>query len=325
MSPEVAAAVERLRADGVLDEERAALFARVARRELVSVRAEIRAALYVGVLLLVSGAGLFLRENYERLGPVAIASAVGAAALACLAWAFRRAPAFSWGESASPHAAFDYVLLLGALLAAADLGYVEAQTRLLGPAWPWHLLAVAAFYGLLAYRFDSRMLLSLALTSFAAWRGLALSVARASLGPGDAARLRWEALATGVLFAGAGVLTARAGRKAHFEDVWVNGGVLLVLGGLLSGVFGGREAWPLWLLALLAASAAAAAGAWRGKRTLPFAQAVQAAYLGLLGGVFAGGGGDVAGRLLLAAFLGVAALAAISRAHRGMRRDREIP
>ena len=316
--PEVAAAVERLRTEGVLADGPAALFSRVAKRELVSVRPEIRAALYLGVLLLVSGVGLFLRENYERLGPLAIAGGVGVTAALCLGWAWRKSAPFSWGDAASPHAAFDYVLLLGALLAAADLGYVESQLNLLGPAWPWHLLVVAVFYGLLAYRFDSKMLLSLSLTSFAAWRGVALSVAKASLGPGDAERLRGEALAAGILFAGIGVVTARAGRKAHFEDVWVNGGVLLVLGGLLSGVFGEREAWTLWLLALLAACAAVAVFAYRGRRTLPFAQAVLAAYLGLLRAVLAGGG-DAAGRLLLAALLGCGALAAVVVAHRGMR------
>jgi hypothetical protein len=320
--PEVAAAVERLRADGVLPEGPAALLARVARGELVSVRPELRAALYVGVLALVTGVGLFLKENYEHLGPVVIAGAVGAAALLCLAWAFRRSAPFSWGEAASPHPAFDYVLLLGALLAAADLGYVEAQVRLLGPAWPWHLLVVAAFYGLLAYRFDSKMLLSLALTSFAAWRGLAVSVAKASLGPGDASRLRGEALATGLLFATVGLVTARARRKAHFEDVWLNGGVLLILGALLSGVFGRDDAWLPWLLALLAACAAVAVFAHRTGRTLPFAQAVLAAYLGLLRAVFAGSG-EIAARLLAAAILGCAALAAVVLAHRGMKREKE--
>ena len=248
-SPDVAEAVSALRAAGVLTEEEAVRPGRAARGELVSVRAEIRAALYLGVLLLVSGVGLFLKENVDRIGPTAIAGAVGLAAGACLAWAWRRAAPFSWGESTSTHAAFDYVLLLGALLAGADLAWVEAQTRLLGPAWPLHLLALAFFYGALAYRFDSRMLLSLALASFAAWRGLALSVARASLGPGDVERLRAEALATGALFAAVGIVSARAGKKAHFEDVWVNAGALLVLFGLLSGVFGSPLDWGVWLFA----------------------------------------------------------------------------
>jgi hypothetical protein len=317
-SPEVAAAVETLRAGGVLGEEQAARFRRVAHGGLVSVRPELRAALYVGVLLLVSGAGLFLRENYDRLGPVAVAGVVGLAAAACLAWAWRRSEPFSWGEAASPHPAFDYVLLLGALLAAADLAYVEAETRLLGPAWPWHLLVVAVFYGVLAVRFDSRMLLSLSLASFAAWRGIAVSFPRASLGAGEAGRLRWEALATGALFVAIGIVAARRGLKAHFEDVWLNGGVLLVLAGLLSGVFLSRPDWGVWLLALLAASALVATAAYRTKRTLPFAQAVLAAYLGLMRPVFSGAS-DAAGRLLLAAMLALAALAATVLAHRRMR------
>ncbi len=318
MSPEVAAAVDRLRADGALEEQQAAPFSRVARGELVSVRAEIRTALYVGVLLVVSGVGLLLKENVDRIGPSAVAGAVALAAGACLAWAWRRSAPASWGPSASPHPAFDYVLLLGALLVAADLAWVEAQSKLLGNAWPLHLLVLALFYAALAYRFDSKMLLSLALASFAAWRGISLSLAHGSLGAGDVARLRSEALATGALFAAAGIVTARNGKKAHFEDVWVNGGALLVLTGLLSGVFTPLD-WGVWLLALLVVSAAVALAAYRYKRTLPFAQAVLAAYVGLLRGVFSGGGSDFAGRLLLAALLALAALAAIVLAHRRTR------
>ncbi len=317
-SPEVVEALSALRAAGALAEEETTRPGRAARGELVSVRAELRAVLYLGVLLLVSGVGLLLKENVERIGPSAIAGAVGLAAGACLAWAWRRAAPPSWGRAASTHPAFDYVLLLGALLAAADLAWVEAQTKLLGPAWPLHLLAVALFYGALAYRFDSRMLLSLALASFAAWRGVSLSLAHASLGAGDDARLRAEALATGALFAAVGIVAARAGKKTHFEDVWVNAGVLLVLGGLLSGVFG-DQAWTPWLLALLVVAAAIAAAAYRWKRTLPFAQAVLAAYLGLLRAVFSGGGGDFAGRMLLAALLGLGALVTVISVNRRMK------
>jgi hypothetical protein len=177
---------------------------------------------------------------------------------------------------------------------------------------------VALFYAALAYRFDSRMLLSLALASFAAWRGVSLSLAHASLGAGDDARLRAEALATGTLFVAVGMAAARAGKKAHFEDVWVNAGVLLVLGGLLSGVFVGRP-WTPWLGALLAVVAAIAAAAYRWRRTLPFAQAVLAAYLGLMRVVFSGGGSDFAGRMLLAALLGFGALATVLAVNRRMK------
>lgn len=283
-------------------------------------RVEIRAALYLGVLLLTAGIGLFVKENHERIGPAAIGVALGLGAASCLVWAARRSAPFAWGEATSSHAGFDYVLLLGALLVATDLGYLESQFAMLGPNWAWHLLVVAIFYGLLAYRFDSKILLSLSLASFAAWRGIALSVERTSLGTGDPARLRVEALFTGVLFAVLGVSAARAGKKAHFEDVYVNAGLLLAFGGLLSGAFGGREAgWRGWLLALLLVSSAVAFAAFRTKRTLPFALAVLAAWLGLQRMVFESAGAAPAGALLVSAMTAAGALGGVIAAHRKMK------
>jgi Predicted membrane protein (DUF2157) len=320
VSPDVAAAVERLRGEGVLTDPRSSHFGRIARRELVSVRLEIRAALYVGVLLVTSGVGLFLKENHERIGPAAIGIAIALVAAACLAWSWRRSAPFTWGEAASAHPAFDYVLLLGALLVAADLAYLEAQLKLLGGSWPWHLLVVAVLYLLLAYGFDSKMLLSLALAAFAAWRGIAVSLTRTSLGAGDPARLRVEALACGALFVALGVAAARRQRKAHFEDVYVNAGLLLVFGGLLSGVFGGRgDRWGAWLLALLLVAAAVAAVGFRAKRSLPFALAVVAAWPGLQRLVFEGAGTAPGGVLLLSAMSAAAALILIVSAHRKLR------
>ena len=323
MNPDVAAAVESLRDEGVLTESRALLFSRVARRDLVSVRLEIRAALYLGVLLLTGGIALFIKENRERLGPAAIGLAIFVLAAGCLVWAWRKSPSFTWGDTLSTNAGFDYVLLLGALLVATDLAYLETETRIFGANWPWHLFVVAAFYAALAYRFDSRMLLSLALTSFAAWRGLSVSLLGTSLlgtslGAGDPARLRAEALACGVLFVLIGVVARRAGRKAHFEDVYVNGGLLLALGGLLSGVFA-RTGWGAWLVALLLVAGATAFLAFRGSRTLPFALAVLAAWLGLQRLIFEGAGADASATLLVSAASAGSAIFFIVFAHRRMR------
>ena len=153
MNPDVVDAIERLRERRILSEAQAAPLSRVYRGELVSVEPELRAALYSGVLLLVTGVGLFLKENHERIGPAAIAVILGAAALGCLFYAWRRLPAFSWQSAPSPHVAADYVLLLGVLLAAADLAWIESQFRLLGPYWAYHLLVVSILYLAAAYRF----------------------------------------------------------------------------------------------------------------------------------------------------------------------------
>ncbi|MFI5198637.1 MAG: DUF2157 domain-containing protein [Thermoanaerobaculia bacterium] len=320
MSPDLATAVERLREEGVLTEAQSDLLGRVARRDLVSVRLEVRSALYVGVLLLTTGVGIFVKENQDRIGPAAIGFGIGLAAAACLVWVWRRSAPFAWAETASSHAAFDYVLLLGALLVATDLAYLETQLELLGPNWSWHLLAVAIFYGFLAYRFDSKMLLSLALASIAAWRGIAVNVTGTSLGAGDPSRLRIEALACGSLFVILGVAAARRQRKAHFEDVYVNAGLLLAFGGLLFGAFSGRgDGWKGWVVGLFLVSVAVALAAFRARRTLPFALAVVASWLGLQRLVFEGAPTAPGGVLLLSAMTAAAALILIVFAHRKMR------
>lgn len=286
MNPDLANAIPRLVESGTLPPEKASLFLRVARRELVSIRLELRAILYVGVLLVTAGAGLLVKENLDRIGPAVIALAIGLAAAAALVWVWRVAPPFSWGNVPSPNLAFDYVLLLGVLLAAADLAYVEVQFTPLGADWPWHLLIVSILAGAAAVRFDSRVVFSLALATFAAWRGV--SAARFGLdvleAPDDA--VRWNAIGCGALFLLLGAGLKSNHRKAHFEPVAVNLGWLLVLGGLASGL--GEESWGLWTLALLAVGAALAAGAFRFRRFPLFAYGVLGGYLALTRFIFTG-------------------------------------
>src|SRR5262249_35244488 len=73
MNPDVVGAIARLRADGVLSSAQAARFDRVARRRLVSLRFEIRALLYAGVLLLTGGVGALIAQHQQDIGPLAIA------------------------------------------------------------------------------------------------------------------------------------------------------------------------------------------------------------------------------------------------------------
>ncbi len=321
MNPDVLAAIGRLRAEGLLAEGQAAFFGRVARRNLVSVRLEIRVLLYAGVLLLTTGVGLLVKEHQREIGPLTIASAIGLGAALCLFWVIRKGSPFSWGEVASPHVAFDYVLLLGLLLFASDLAYVEVQFTLLGPNWTWHLLVVAAVYLAAAYRWDSRTILGLALTTLVAWRGISIGPRNVSLWLGDVAGLRGNAIVLGALYVAAATLSVRLGKKPHFEAVFANTGLLLLLGALLSGVFFDDSNWGAWLTALLAVTALLLWASYRLGRTAYFAEGVVAAYVGLLRLIFEPVKGPEGGALafLFAALLGAGALVLIVAAHRQMR------
>ena len=282
MNPDVETAIVRLERDGVLAQAVARPLLRRARGESVSLWSELRVLLYLGVTLIAAGAGLLVEQNLDRIGPLAIAIGLGAAAVGCLAWVVARAPRFSWGEAPSPHLAFDYLLLLGALLTATDVAYIEAKFTPLGASWPLHLLLVGLFYALLAFRFDSRVQWALALTTLAAWRGVSVRFLEREPWEwwGDAA-VRANALACGLAFAAAGALLKRYGRKPHFEPVAVDLGWFLVLAALASGALqrSTRPGWALFSLLLLAVAAAVAAVAFRSGRLVLLAMSAVGVYV----------------------------------------------
>jgi hypothetical protein len=281
--PDIAAAIPDLVGRGLLSPAAAAVAARPVRGDLLSVRAELRGVLYLGVLALVAGVSLLVRENLAWIGPAGVAFLIGLAALVALWWVQRRAPAFHWGKVPAPHLAFEYVLLLGMLLLGADLAYIEARFAPLGPAWTWHLLLVAVLYASAAVRFDSRPLFALALSTFSAWRGVAVSFGAAATILEDAASaLRWNAIGCAVLFVVLAQGLRRFQRKAHFAPVaewlgWILG-LLALLGGSLEGE-SIREL--VWALALLLAGCGLAAGAFLVRRFGLFALGVLAAYAAL--------------------------------------------
>jgi hypothetical protein len=279
MNPDVARAIPEMVSQGLLTSEQAAAALRPARGELVSARGELRSLLYLGVLAITTGVGLLVKENLDRIGPGVIALGIGLAAGALLFWVERKAPPFSWGKTRSPHLAWDYLLMLAMLLVAADLAYIEVQFTPLGPNWTYHLLLVAALYAIAALRYDARTLFSLALSSFAAWRGIAAT--RFVLESAKAPLLRWNALACGALFLALGWALKRFGRKAHFEPVAAWLGWLLVLGALAIGIVDGSN-WWIWCALLLATSTGLAVGAIRVRRFGLFALGLLAAY-GALG------------------------------------------
>ncbi len=283
MNPDVVRAIDELTAGGLLGPEVGHRLRRVARRELVSVRAELRAVLYLGVLALTAGTGLLVYENLDRIGPLAILlglwTATGLAALFVL----RHLPPSSWKMVESTHLAFDYVLLLAVLLLGSSLAYSEVHFTTLGELWPFHLLVLSLVALVASVRGDSRVVFGLALSTFAAWRGVSLGLLERRLWSHAALvdSTVVNSLLCGALFILVGHLTVRFDRKAHFEPVAVHLGWMLVLGAIVAegGNDSSREL-VFALVALLVGAALSGWSVWR-RRPLLFAFGVVAAYIGL--------------------------------------------
>lgn len=158
LEPEIAALRPHL-GDAAAD----ALIARE-RRDVFSIYPELRICGWVGATMLAGAAGILLKNNLERIGPIALATGIAIVAAACYAFVtWRRARA---------SAVDDYVLLLGALLVSADVAFIESQFHLFDEHWKRHLLVLAVVHGLGAYAYGSRMLLSLSITALAGWLGV---------------------------------------------------------------------------------------------------------------------------------------------------------
>ncbi|HMA12034.1 MAG TPA: DUF2157 domain-containing protein [Steroidobacteraceae bacterium] len=164
LSPELG----KLTVEGAAAEARAAAL-RLERREIFSVHRELLVMLYAGVATVVAGVGLLVKANLDRIGPVALLSGILLASLLCYLVAAR-----AQRKGRQRHLGEDYVLLLGALLFSAAVGYAEFRFRLLGAVWARHLLLLAAWHLATAYFFRSRLVLSVALTAFATWMGAEL-------------------------------------------------------------------------------------------------------------------------------------------------------
>jgi hypothetical protein len=314
MNPDVVAAVDDLVRTGVLDSRIAARLRRAASGSLVSLRDELRALLWVGVFLITTGVGLLVRQHLDRIGPLAVAIVLGVAALGCLSWAWRHASRASF--------VFDSVLLLGALLAAADLAFIEVKFTPLGSHWPWHLLIVAAAYAGLAFRFDSKALFSLSLTSFAAWRGVSLAYVATPWGAvADSDRLLIEALICGVVFLGIGKLLESTRIRPQFEPVSAWLGWILIVGALVTRL-GDEEGGLVVATALVGSGALLAWYSWDERSLGRYALGIAAATVGF--GRWAAEaidrtGGGTNGFLALVALLAGAVIVLLLRAHRALR------
>jgi hypothetical protein len=244
--------LDRWKRAGTISEAQHDALAALVRRDRFSLFIELNALLYVGVLALAGGAGWTIATYSARLGDFAILATLTAVFAASLYYCFRHTAPYSREQVEPPGLAFDYVLYLGCLIFAVELGYAESRFHPFGADWDRSLLLASAVFFALAYRFDNRFVLSLALSSLGGWFGVRVT----HFGQLLSGALRAYAIAYGLVVAAAGVGLQRAGIKRHFLEAYLHVAANVLFLALLSGV-GTRDEWPLYLLAVLALSAAA--------------------------------------------------------------------
>lgn len=213
------------------------------RRDVFSLHGELRAASYIAVALITTGAGIWIKNNAGRIGPVTILAALLLAAVGCYAFALRRR---------ERTIVADYVLLLGALLISAAVGYAESQFHLMGANWSRHLLFLALFHIATAYLTDSRLVLGAGLAALAGWFGASTRTL-----DNDAS------FGTRALACAATVAVFRlANRHRAFDATYEHFAATVAFLGALAWAFDSEMRW----IGVLMALALAALVVWRGLR-----------------------------------------------------------
>jgi hypothetical protein len=242
----ILARLQHWREQGTISPEQQVYLTGLSRGEPFSLFLELNILLYAGVLAFVAGLGWTVTTWSQQLGDVLVLAVLSAILGICFCYCFSRASACSLAETPAPTTIFDYVLYLGSLVWCVELAYLENRFHVLSGQWDFYLLATAGFFFFLAYRFDNRFVLSLALSSLAGWFGLTIS--------------RWPSHQDAVyrqcallycLLVGVGaVVLQRRGLKPHFFGTYLNIVANVLFWALLSGVFT-REGYGIWFLALL--------------------------------------------------------------------------
>ncbi|WP_375444296.1 DUF2157 domain-containing protein [uncultured Fibrella sp.] len=227
------------------------------RQRPVSLHHELRAALYVGILLLTGGLGLLIYEHYDEIGDLAIIGGMAALCVISFWYAWKNRPLLSPEQARNRSVFGDYTLLLSCLLFLSLEGYAQYRFNLFGTRYGLVTFMPAVLFLAIAYRFDHRGVLGMGLTALASWVGVTVRPLELRLKTNffDEPTVL-AAIGLGTLLIGAALWLEKRRIKAHFTYTLLTFAGNLLLLALLAGVFnfdGRRWLYGVPLFAVCAA------------------------------------------------------------------------
>jgi hypothetical protein len=216
--------VNKLHQENILTDQESQKIHYYYKHKLFSLHWEIKTILYLGVLLLSTGVGLAIYENIDSISHQAILAAIGLACFGCFFYCFRKLTPYSHEFVESPGLLFDYIGLLGCLLFLSFEGYFQYKYEIFGTRYGMAVMIPALLFSFIAYRFDHKGILSLAITGIAGWMGLAVTPHELLLGTYEFPELTmiWTGLGFGITIGFIAFALEKKGIKKHFTPTYLN-------------------------------------------------------------------------------------------------------
>ena len=215
-------------------------------KNIFSLNTELLLLMYASVMLFTSGIGVLVYQNIDSIGHIAILAFVLLLTILCFYFSFKNGPTFSKLETNFENPIYDYVVLTGSVLSCVFLGYIQFQYAVFGLDYKWVSLSSALICFFIAYYFDSRMVLSIALTALTTFIGITLTPQKVFENEFMSnPMLLFSGIALGVLLVVWTIYSEKVELKKHFYFVFYTFTQHLIGICCLSGLF--QEQWYLFL------------------------------------------------------------------------------
>lgn len=230
--------LNQLHKDGFINEEQYKNIESFEKNRLFSIHWELRTILYLGILLLSSGIGILVYLNIDTIGHQAILATVGLTSAACLYYIHKHKLPYTHQTAKHDSPFFDYAVLLGCLLFAIFIGYFQYQYSPFGDHYGILVFIPTIVSIYLAYRFDHKGVLSIAITGLASTFGLSVTP-RQLIDGNDFSDLSivFTALIFGVILVAWAWYSDKHNIKQHFSFTYNNFALNVLCIAILAALF----------------------------------------------------------------------------------------
>ena len=218
---------------------------------------ELRSMLYIGILLLTTGLGLLVYDNFDQIGHGALLIAIAVACIGCFFFAWKYRPEWTRSQTKSRSSFGDYALILGCLLFLTIEGYAQYTYNVFGTRYGLVTLLPAMLFLPLAYRFDHRGVLGMVLTALISWVGVTVRPLELYVKTNFFdQKTVFSAIGLAIVLIALALGLERQRIKPHFTYTYLTIAGNLLLIALLGGLFNFEEDW-VWFAVGLAVTCVA--------------------------------------------------------------------
>jgi hypothetical protein len=248
----------------IIPEEQSAKIAVYEQTKPFSVHWELRTFLYAGITILGAGLGVVIYENIDSIGHNVLIGLIVLAFLGCLYYAFKHRKPFSWEEVIETEKLDDFALLGACVMFLTLEGYLQYQYNVFGTRYGLAAFLPAVLFFILAYRFDHRGVLSMAVTAFASWVGVNIAPIKLWQQKNfSTADITHISIVLGVVLILMGGLSEYKNWKKHFSFTYFIFGFNIAFVATLAGLF----QFDMKLVYLLVMAALSYTSIWYARRT----------------------------------------------------------